>query len=88
MPRSARVAPGGFVYHVVNRANGRVRPFRKEPDFRALYNVLLQTHAQFPIRVLSWCVMASHWYLVVWPREEGELSMWKCYIPYLIAALR
>ena len=67
MPRSARVAPGGFGYHVVDRAYGRLRLFRKEPDFLAFYNVLLQTHAQYPIRILSWCVMANHWHFVGWP---------------------
>ena len=36
MPRIARVAPRGFVYHVLNRANGRLRLFRKEADFLAL----------------------------------------------------
>jgi hypothetical protein len=30
MPSSARVAPGGQVYHVLNRSVGRMDMFRKE----------------------------------------------------------
>jgi len=33
MPRTARNAPGGLVYHVLNRANGRLRLFKKDDDF-------------------------------------------------------
>ena len=74
MPRSSRIAPGGVVYHVVNRANGRLRLFRKETDFLAFYNVLLQAQQRHPIRLLAWCLMSNHWHFVVWPRREGELS--------------
>lgn len=35
MPRRARSIVGGYVYHVLNRANGRLRFFRKEADFAA-----------------------------------------------------
>ena len=35
MSRQARNTPGGMVYHVLNRANGRLRLFRKDEDFLA-----------------------------------------------------
>ena len=34
MPRTARVAPGGFVYHVLNRSAGRMQMFRKSATVR------------------------------------------------------
>jgi putative transposase len=75
MPRVARYAPGGIVYHVLNRANGRRRLFRKERDFFAFEQVLAEAHARTPgVRVLDWCVMPNHWHLVLWPRRGGELS--------------
>jgi len=80
MPRLARVAPGGLVYHVLNRANGRLRLFREEPDFLAFYKVLLQAHARHSIRILAWCVMSNHWHFVVWPRKDGELSRFFGYL--------
>jgi putative transposase len=74
MPRVARVAPGGFVYHVLNRANGRERLFRTSRDFKAFYDVLLLALQRHPTRLLGWCIMGNHWHFVPWPREDGELS--------------
>ncbi|HEX4055085.1 MAG TPA: transposase [Tepidisphaeraceae bacterium] len=74
MPRLARVAPGGLVYHVLSRANGRLRLFRKESDFSAFYQGLLQARARHSIRILAWCIISNHWHFVVWPRKDGELS--------------
>lgn len=44
MPRTARVAPGGCVYHVLNRAAARLPLFRKEADYAALERVVLYAH--------------------------------------------
>jgi putative transposase len=74
MPRTARNAPGGLIYHVLNRANGRLRLFKKEDDFLAFERVLLLAHRRVPIRILDWCVMSNHWHLVLWPKEDGELT--------------
>jgi len=35
MPRTKRITLGGYVYHALNRANGRLRIFRKDGDFLA-----------------------------------------------------
>lgn len=86
MPRSARVAPGGLVYHVLNRANGRLRLFRKEADFLAFYQVLLQAHARHSIQILAWCVMSNHWHFVVWPRKDDDLSRFFGYLGLTHAA--
>ncbi|MGA2442100.1 MAG: transposase [Tepidisphaeraceae bacterium] len=74
MPRTARNAPGGLVYHVLNRANGRLRLFKNADDFLAFERVLVLAHRRAPIRILDWCLMSNHWHLVLWPREDGELS--------------
>jgi putative transposase len=42
MPRIARHTPGGIIYHVLNRANGRLRLFKKEQDFAAFERVLIE----------------------------------------------
>jgi len=34
MPRNARVDAGGEIYHVINRANGRLHIFNKDEDYR------------------------------------------------------
>lgn len=74
MPRIARVAPGGLVYHVVNRANGKLNIFRKDEDFKAFFRCVDEAMKRHPIRILSWCVMNNHWHFVVWPREDTDLS--------------
>ena len=35
MPRQKRITKGNIVYHVLNRANGRLRIFKKADDFAA-----------------------------------------------------
>ncbi len=80
MPRQPRIAPGGEVYHVINRANGRLRLFRKDEDFLAFYRVLRLAYERTPTRLLGWCVMGNHWHFVAWPREDGELSRFFGYL--------
>ncbi len=48
--------------------------FRRDGDFEALARVLAQAHERHPLRILSYCVMPSHWHFVVWPQRDGELS--------------
>jgi putative transposase len=74
MPRLARVAPGGYVYHVINRANGRLRLFKNDDDYEAFYRAVELAMQRHPIRLLGWCVMGNHWHFVAWPKQEGQLS--------------
>lgn len=74
MPRAARVAPGGYVYHCLNLAAGRVRMLRTTQDYAAFERILIEAHARFGLRLCAWCVMGSHWHFVAWPRRDGELS--------------
>ena len=74
MPRRLRVASGGFAYHVLNRAVGRRRIFRKTRDFEALEEIIPQAKERVPMRVLAWCLLSNHWHFVLWPRGDGDLS--------------
>src|SRR5579864_2441613 len=74
MPRTARAAPGGKIYHVLNRGNGRCQLFHKEMDYLAFQKLLFETREKVPLRILSWCLMPNHWHLVLWPTEDGQLS--------------
>ena len=74
MGRPKRAADGGLVYHVLNRANARMRIFEKPEDYEAFELVLAEAVERTRTRLLAYCVMPSHWHLVVWPREDGELS--------------
>jgi putative transposase len=60
MPRRPRVAPGGLVYHVLNRAVGRMVMFRRDADFEAFERIMQEAHELQPMRILSYCLMSNH----------------------------
>jgi len=74
MGRPKRAADGGLIYHVLNRANARMPIFEKPEDYAAFERVLEQAVERTKTRLLAYCVMSTHWHLVLWPREDGELS--------------
>ncbi len=74
MPRRKRKNPGNVVYHVLNRANGRLRIFRKSADFEAFERILAAGLERSNMRLCGYCLMSNHWHLLLWPREEGDLS--------------
>lgn len=74
MPRTARIAPGGVVFHVLNRAIARMRLFEKVGDYEAFDRVLGDTLEQTPMRVCAYCVMPNHWHLLLWPEKDGDLG--------------
>ena len=55
MPRRVRVATGGLVYHVLNRAVGRARIFEKSEDYAAFERVLRASFDWLPMRLLAYC---------------------------------
>jgi putative transposase len=68
------VAPGGLVYHVLNRTVAGLPLFRKEGDYAAFERIMMEAHERHALRILAWCLMRNHWHFVVWPREEGEVT--------------
>src|SRR5277367_3394373 len=74
MPRRLRVSTGGQAYHVLNRAIGRGELFDDNADYLAMERVIERTHKRLPIRIISYCLMPNHWHLVLWPKDDGELS--------------
>jgi putative transposase len=74
MPRQARKAPGGLVYHVLNRGVGRQALFKDDADFAAFVRAMADVMSDEPIRVLGYCVMRNHWHLILWPERDGQLA--------------
>ena len=74
MPRTNRIAPGGWVFHVLNRGNARMEIFGKDADYRAFELILRETAERFRMRLLCYCLMPNHWHLVLWPRGDGDLG--------------
>ena len=76
MPRSTRTLLGGFCYHVINRGNGRARVFFGAADYREFVKLMAAAGDRLPPRLLAYCLMPNHVHLVLWPREDGEVSRW------------
>jgi putative transposase len=74
MPRRPRNAPGGFVYHVLNRAAARQTLFQKDGDYQTFERVFAEALEKHPMRVLAYCVMPNHWHFVLWPERDGDLT--------------
>src|SRR3989304_5798896 len=74
MPRTARHAPAGLVYHALNRAVARLPLFEKASDYAAFEGVIEEAHARFPIGILAYCVMPNHWHFVLRPDKNDQLT--------------
>ncbi len=74
MPRAARVAPGGVVFHVLNRGNDRREIFADQADYEAFLRVMKETQERVPMRLLSYCLLPNHWHLLLWPLNDGDLG--------------
>ena len=74
MPRRPRVCPGGLIYHVLNRAAGRLRLFRSDRDYLAFERIIAEAQQRHPIRVLDYVIMPNHWHFAVWPRGDNEVT--------------
>jgi putative transposase len=80
MPRTARAAVGGIVYHILNRGNGRMGIFRKPADFQAFLTVLTQAREHANVDVFGFCLMPNHWHLVLRPRDDGDLARYLSWV--------
>ena len=74
MGRTKRQCAGGIAYHVLNRANGKLRIFKKRADYEAFELILSQALERVPMRLCGYCVMGNHWHMLLWPRNDGDVS--------------
>jgi putative transposase len=74
MPRTARIAPGGMVFHVLNRGVGRMQLFGKERDYEAFEEMIEKTLQTRAMRICAYCLMPNHWHFVLWPERDGQLG--------------
>lgn len=74
MPRPLRIDIGGEIYHCVNRAVGRQIIFKDEKDFRLFESILQEVVDGTNMRILAYCIMPNHFHLVLFPRNDGDLS--------------
>lgn len=74
MSRAPRIDVADFVYHVINRANGRQQIFHTRKDYLAFENILREAQDRVGMRIYSYVVMPNHWHIALSPRNDGDLS--------------
>lgn len=60
--------------HVLNRAIHRRILFADPGEYFHFQSLMRRAAARVPMRLLAYCLMPTHWHLVLWPREDGEVS--------------
>jgi len=80
MPRVARVAVRGEVYHCINRSNGRVTMFTTDEDYRHFESLLQERVELVGMRILAYCIMLNHWHLVLYPYNDGDMGEFMCWV--------
>ncbi len=63
-----------MVFHVINRGVGKNNLFFNDDDYLAFERVICETLEKRPMRILSYCLMRSHWHFVLWPEKDGDLG--------------
>jgi len=76
MLRTARASRGGYVYHVINRGNARMKVFRTQEDYRAFVKLMVEANQRLAMRLTGYCLLPNHFHLMLWPYEDGDLSRW------------
>jgi REP element-mobilizing transposase RayT len=74
MPRRPRVFVDGATYHVYCRAARGEAVFRRADDARDFLEIVAEVKRQDGFAVLAWCVMPTHYHLVV---QTGSAPLWK-----------
>ncbi|MDO9516225.1 MAG: transposase [Syntrophales bacterium] len=75
MPRTARIAPKAFVFHVLTRGNNKQTVFKDDEDFKEYVDILRKYKAKYKHKLYHYVLMTNHVHLVIEPTEDGgELS--------------
>ncbi|MFO1393275.1 MAG: transposase [Steroidobacteraceae bacterium] len=76
MPRPRRHLLAGGYYHLINRGNNRSLVFRRPGDYRSFLALVDQAQQRVRLQILAFCLMPSHFHLVVSPRRQEDVSQW------------
>jgi putative transposase len=74
MPRHPRDAVLGCVYHVANYGNEWREIFSQPPDYDRFISLLREARSHVNVSVLGYCVMPTHFHLLLRPEAANALS--------------
>ena len=75
MARAPRVDVGDQIYHVINRAVGRLTIFKKPKDYAQFIMLMIEAKEMTGMRILSFVIMPNHWHLQLYPHRDKDLSI-------------
>jgi len=74
MGRPQRTDIGGYIYHVLNRANARATIFSTDKEYEDFEKILFEAVEKFKMRLVAYILMPNHFHLVLHPQYEGEIQ--------------
>ena len=74
MPRIPRAQQAGFVYHVINRGNGRATIFHRAQDYQAFLSILALAKARHPVKMFAFSLMPNHFHFLIEASHHQSLS--------------
>ena len=74
MARTRRVNLGDYVYHVLNRSARKGPLFVDSDDYRHFEMLLQEAKERLEMRILAYCLMPTHWHLLLWPLRDGDVT--------------
>ena len=76
MPRASRHLVDGFIYHVLNRGNGKQRIFHKDQDYVSFIILMKEAKKRYPIDIFAYCLMPNHFHFVLRSSPADNLGKW------------
>ncbi len=74
MGRPQRIDIGGYIYHVLNRANARATIFSKDKEYQDFEQILFEAVEKFKMRLIAYHLMPNHFHLVLYPQHDDEIK--------------
>jgi len=71
MPRTARIAPNEYVYHILTRGNNRQDVFKDKKDFEKYVEILQRYKEKYQFKLYHYVLMTNHVHLVLETTEKG-----------------
>ncbi|NQT75776.1 MAG: transposase [Candidatus Omnitrophica bacterium] len=72
MPRIERGLVDGFIYHVLNRGNGKQEIFHKDQDYKVFIELMQEAKKKHPVKIFEYCLMPNHFHMVMMVVQAEE----------------
>jgi putative transposase len=80
VPRKLRIVYANGIYHVVNRGNDKRVIFPQAADYDRFIDLMRQGRTRTPIALVGFCLMPTHFHLVIQPPSADALSTYMQWI--------